>query len=136
MDSGLNYQLNYQRIIKQVLQEHADYRAQARDPVQPVVVFDDEHSRYLLLMVGWDDKRYWHTTPIHIDIIDGKIWIQYDDTEDGVATDLLNAGISKEDIVLGFRSPDVRSFTGFGIGVSQAENSKAVYSGQRVLQPA
>ena len=132
MDSGLNYQ----RIIKQVLQEHADYRAQARDPVRPVVVFDDEHSRYLLLMVGWDNKRYWHTTPIHIDIIDGKIWVQYDDTEDGVAMDLLNAGVPKEDIVLGFRPAEVRPYTGFGIDVSQPKSPKSAYSDQRILQPA
>jgi hypothetical protein len=36
-------------------------------------------------------------------LIDNKIWIQQDETEDGIASDLLEAGVPKEDIVLGFR---------------------------------
>ena len=40
---------------------------------------------------------------------------KYDDTEEGVATDLLEAGVPKEDIVLGFRHPKVRQHTGFAV---------------------
>ena len=65
--------------------------------------------------LGWNDDKYLHTTPIHLDLIDDKIWIQYDDTEEGVATDLLEAGVPKEDIVLGFRHPKVRQHTGFAV---------------------
>jgi hypothetical protein len=39
---------------------------------------------------------------LHIDIIDHKLWIQHDRTEEGVAVDLVAAGIPKEQIVLGF----------------------------------
>ena len=35
-----------------------------------------------------------------------------------MATDLLAAGIPKEDIVLGFRHPNVRQYTKFGTGLS------------------
>ena len=41
--------------------------------------------------------------PIHLEIINDKIWIKNDDTERGVATDLLEAGVPKEQIVLGFQ---------------------------------
>ncbi len=44
-----------------------------------------------------------------------KVWIQCDETEEGIATDLMEAGISKEDIVLGFRYPKVRKYTGFAV---------------------
>ncbi len=40
-----------------------------------------------------------------LSLIGEKIWIQCDDTEEDVATDLLEAGVPKEDIVLGFRQP-------------------------------
>jgi hypothetical protein len=43
------------------------------------------------------------------------IWIQCDDTQEGIANDLLEAGIPKEDIVLGFRHPKVRPYTGFAV---------------------
>lgn len=47
--------------------------------------------------------------------IGDKVWIKYDDTEEGVATDLVNAGIPKKNIVLGFRHPKIRQHTGFAV---------------------
>jgi hypothetical protein len=41
--------------------------------------------------------------------------LNYNDTEEGVATDLLEAGVLKEDIVLGFRHPKIRQHTGFAV---------------------
>lgn len=79
------------------------------------MVFDDVNGRYLVLDIGWNGDKYLHTTPIHLDLVDNKIWIQYDDTEEGVATDLMEAGVSKEDIILGFRHPKVRQYTGFAV---------------------
>lgn len=52
---------------------------------------------------------------LHLDIIDGKVWIQHDGTEEGVASELTAAGIPKESIVLGFRHPRVREHTGFAV---------------------
>jgi hypothetical protein len=40
---------------------------------------------------------------IHIDIVDGKLWIQHDGTERGVARDLEVAGIPKDRMVLAFQ---------------------------------
>jgi hypothetical protein len=112
----MDIRLDYQDIIKNILKEHSEYRSRGDDDIQSQVVFDDEHQRYLVLDMGWDDKEYWHTTPIHVDVIGGKIWIQYDDTEDGIATDLLEAGVPEDDIVLGFHHPQVRPFTEFEAG--------------------
>jgi hypothetical protein len=52
---------------------------------------------------------------IHLDIIGGKVWIQYDGTSTPVATALLEAGIPREDIVLGFHPQKVRSYTDFAV---------------------
>ncbi|MEN8221131.1 MAG: element excision factor XisI family protein [Pseudomonadota bacterium] len=53
-----------------------------------------------------------HGAVIHVDIIEDKIWIQYDGTEEGIAVD---KGVPKETIVLGFRPPELRSYTGFAV---------------------
>ncbi|MBD2743781.1 XisI protein [Coleofasciculus sp. FACHB-1120] len=111
----MDTRLNYRDIIKKILQEHAQYRASLPDNYNSQVLFDDERGRYLVLDIGWNDDKYLHTTPIHLDLIDDKIWIQYDDTEEGIATDLLEAGVPKEDIVLGFRHPKIREYTGFAV---------------------
>ena len=56
---------------------------------------------------------YVYGTIIHVDIRDGKIWIQRDFTEEGVVSVLVELGVPKMDIVLGFKPPYVRQFTGF-----------------------
>jgi XisI protein len=53
---------------------------------------------------------------MHIDVKDGKIWIQYDGTEEGVANRLVAAGVPKDEIVLGFQSPFQRMHTDFAVG--------------------
>jgi hypothetical protein len=45
----------------------------------------------------------------------GKIWIQEDGIEYGIAKDLEDAGIPKSEIVLGFQPPDVRPFTEYAV---------------------
>jgi hypothetical protein len=111
----MDTRLKYQYAIKSVLQDHADYRATLPDDYTCQTVFDDERGQYLILDFGWSGDKYLHATPIHISLIGHKVWIQYDDTEEGVATDLVAAGICKEDIVLGFRHPKVRQHTGFAV---------------------
>jgi hypothetical protein len=73
-------------------------------------------DHYEVMHVGWDRRRRVHGSVVHIDIHDGKIWIQYDGTNRPVADELLAAGVPKEDIVLGFHPEDVRVHTGFAVG--------------------
>ncbi len=65
--------------------------------------------------MGWYGDNYVHHAPIHLELIADKIWIQADDTEEGVATDLLEAGVPKKQIVLGFKPPGIRPYTGFAV---------------------
>jgi hypothetical protein len=48
-------------------------------------------------------------------LINGKIWIQYDGKEEGVAAELLEAGVPKTHIVLGFRHPSKRKYSGLAV---------------------
>ncbi len=78
-------------------------------------MFYDERGQYLVVDFGWNGDKYLHATPIHISLVDREVWIQYNDTQEGVATDLMAAGISREDIVLGFRHPKIRKHKGFAV---------------------
>jgi len=111
----MDTRLRYQYIIKSILQNHADYRASLPDGYTSQVVFDDERGQYLVLDMGWHGDRYLHATPIHLSLVGDKVWVQFDDTEEWVATDLMAAGVSKKDIVLGFRHPRIRQHTGFAV---------------------
>jgi hypothetical protein len=71
-------------------------------------IFDRVRDRYVLMNVGWDNGRRVHGSLVHIDIIDGKLWIQRDGLEHGVASELIEAGIPKDRIVLAFKPPVTR----------------------------
>ncbi len=104
----------YRQIIRQLLTEYAQI-SYAHGDIQRQTVFDSETDHYLLMIVGREGIRRVHGCLIHLDIIDDKIWIQRDGTEHGIANDLVKAGIPKERIVLGFRSPEMRQHTGFAV---------------------
>jgi hypothetical protein len=104
---------DYRDTIERVLQEYAAIPYSYGD-IRSVVLFDRTRDRYALLSVGWDKHRV-HNCVAHVDIIDGKVWIQCDNTEQGVAPDLEAGGIPREQIVLGFRRPEVRPHTGYAV---------------------
>ncbi|MFK0730898.1 MAG: XisI protein [Gloeotrichia echinulata HAB0833] len=104
----------YRQTIEQVLQDYADFLP-SDDSVQIELVFDRERDRYLLVETGWQNGYRIYGTLLHIDIIDHKIWIQQDGTEDGIANELVAAGIPKAQIVLGFRPLEQRTHTEFAV---------------------
>ena len=104
----------YRQIIQKVLAEYVRLQY-AYGNIQNEAVFDREADRYLVVSLGWQKVKRIHGCLIHIDIIDGKVWIQRDGTEHGIANDLVDAGIPKDKIVLGFREPEVRRYTEFAV---------------------
>jgi len=104
----------YRKIIQEVLTEYAKIPFSHGD-FKSRTIFDLQSNHYLLMLIGWDDIRRVHGCLVHIDIINDKVWIQRDGTEQGIATELLKAGIPKESIVLGFRSLELRRHTEFAV---------------------
>lgn len=104
----------YRQIIEQILTEYAEIPF-AYGEVAAETVFDRERDRYLVMLVGRDGVRRVHGCLIHVDIIDGKIWIQRDGTETGIANELVRAGVPKNQIVLGFQAPELRQHTEFAV---------------------
>jgi hypothetical protein len=105
----------YRRIIKKVLLPLTKRRYSNADLTNESV-FDDENNRYIIVSVGWQNNtRRMHGCLVHLDIINEKIWIQRDGTEDGIAYELEAEGISKSDIVLAIHHETVRPHTGYAV---------------------
>jgi hypothetical protein len=102
----------YRQIIQQLILERAE-RGLSTTEIDTQAILDTERDHYLLLHAGWRGNRRTHGCSLHLDIQDGKIWIQHDGTEVGIATLLLEQGVPKDDIVLAFHSPYMRQFTEF-----------------------
>jgi hypothetical protein len=104
----------YRTIIEQVLSNHLgdlkDY-----PEFRTKTIFDRQSDSYLLLREGWDKSRRVHAIIVHLEIIEGKIWVQEDWIEHGITAELEEAGVPKSDIVLGFQPPYVRPHTEYAV---------------------
>lgn len=105
---------HYRQLIQQLLQNHAQISSNKGD-VEAQLLFDTEHDHYQLLYVGWDGDQRIFGPIMHFDIKNGKIWIQYNGTEEHVGETLTQWGVPTSDIVLGFRSAFKRQFTGYAV---------------------
>jgi hypothetical protein len=104
----------YRQCIQQILQQYQHY-AVSQDEIETEVITDTEHDHYQLVHIGWQNKRRVYGCAFHLDIKDGKIWIQYNGTEHHLAEELVQLGVSKDDIVLGFHSPSRRKYTEYAV---------------------
>jgi hypothetical protein len=106
---------HWRRVIKKILTDLVAIPFPEVVPMTAKTVFDESSDVYLIVVEGWQGVRRLHGCMAHLEIKGDKIWIQQDGTEDGIATDLLAAGIPKECIVLGFKSPQSRAHTQFAV---------------------
>jgi XisI protein len=105
----------YRQIVQDLLTKHGNQKMSYGD-VDTEVIFDETRDRYQVVDVGWDGNQSMYGCSIHLDIKNGKVWIQWNSTEDDIAADLVDLGIPKEDIVLGLQPPNMRKFTPYAVG--------------------
>lgn len=106
----------YRQIIQDVLTEYGSYKiagTENAEEFETQLIFDMTHDHYQILHVGWKGYDRTFSCPIHIDIKGDKVWIQQNLTDYDFIADLIEKGIPKEDIVLGFHAPYKRPYTEF-----------------------
>lgn len=108
----------YRQYIRHLLSERREQASRQRNAQEYEVqtIFDSEQDHYQLLYVGWRGNKRDFGCILHLDIKNGKIWVQHDGTEAGIANQLVEMGVPKQDIILAFHEPYVRQFTDFGTG--------------------
>ena len=102
----------YREILREIVKRYASLGTSRAD-IRNEAVIDTDQDHYEVMSVGWQGRHRVHGPIVHLDIIDGKVWIQHDGTNRPVADELIAAGIPREDIVLGFQPPDLRKYTDF-----------------------
>ena len=102
----------YREIVRQIVFEYAKDKS-SPDDIETEILIDSERDHYKVMRVGFDDLSRVYGSVIHLDIINEKIWVQYDGTNRPVAEALLKAGVPREDIVLGFHPAQLRQYTDF-----------------------
>ena len=104
----------YRTIVRQLIHEYASYKP-SHGEINTEAIIDPELDHYEVMHVGWDGPRRVHGSVVHIDIINGKIWIQHDGTTWPIAEQLLKAGVPHKDIVIGFHHREERPYTDFAL---------------------
>ena len=105
----------YRRAVQSVLERYANLSLE--DPtVETELIYDNTRDHYQLVHVGWQNERRIYGCVLHFDIKGEKIWIQHNGTENDVAEELVDLGVAKSDIVIGFHSPFKRQFTQYAVG--------------------
>jgi hypothetical protein len=92
----------YRQIVQEFL---ADF---AKDDANAQLIFDLPHDRYLVMHNEWRDEYRIYGCAMQLDIIESQIWVQHNSTEIYIDRELIQRGVSPQDIILGFRSPSVR----------------------------
>ncbi len=112
MDKLKHYQ---DTIIDFLNRYNAETKGSTDNPVQRRILVDRDNNSFQLLSIGWRGNHYIFGPIFHFDIIDGKIWMQCNNTEREVVDELMANGVDKRDIVLGFLTPQARQFSGFAV---------------------
>jgi XisI protein len=112
----------YPIIIKRILTEYVQLcnRRQNQD-IETFLIVDELKGHYIWMNLGWQngDSASAHAglritgMTVYVRLLNGKFWIEEDWTENGIAMDLVNAGVDKADIVLAFHEPKMRQYTDF-----------------------
>ena len=108
--------LVFKQAILPVFEVYAEYlHAGHTSTVEYHTVADKKNDRYQLAAVGWEQNTRIFYVIFQADIIDGKVWIQVDNTEDGLAALLEEKGVSKQDIVLAYFPAYHRKYTEYAV---------------------
>jgi hypothetical protein len=92
----------YRQIVRDFLEDFAENDENAQ------LIFDLVRDRYLVMHNEWRDDYRIYGCAMQLDIIESQVWIQHNSTEIYIDRELIQRGVSSEDIILGFRSPSIR----------------------------
>jgi hypothetical protein len=105
----------YRSIIKKLLVKYHEMTKSSNSEPEDLLALDEERDQYLWFRSGWEGAKRIRYITMYLCIKNGKIWVEEDMTDLCVVDDLLEAGVPKSDIVLGFHHPSKRSLTEFAI---------------------
>ncbi|MCU0392969.1 MAG: XisI protein [Thermoflexibacter sp.] len=104
----------HKKLVRELVEEISKLGQSSYKEIENELIIDDERGHYLLYSSGWTNESRTYGCFLHIDVKpDGKVYLQHDGTNLIIANELVTKGIDKENIVLEFKAPSKRVYTGF-----------------------
>jgi hypothetical protein len=88
--------MSYAEILTRVVREEG--KLQPKHGPAIVSVCDQETGQFMLVAVGWQNRRHIDSILFHAQLKDGVVTIETDMTEEGLKSALIEAGIHEDDI--------------------------------------
>lgn len=106
----------YQKILEKFFVEQAAIQDRQNNGLKAHLSINKAKTDFILIKMGWRGKLFVHTVTFHIEIKNGQVWIYENKIDIDLPKILVDAGVAKEDIVLGFLSPTLRAYTEYSVG--------------------
>jgi XisI protein len=102
----------YPELIRQILTDYIELtNLHSHLDLEQFLIVDEVKAHYIWMNLGWQKGDRVTSMTVYVRIRDHKFWIEEDPTEEGIANDLVQAGVTPEDIVLAFHEPKMRQYT-------------------------
>jgi hypothetical protein len=110
----MDKQTHYRHCVLQVLEQHR-HLSLTPNGLEVQVITDTAHDHYLVLHLGWNDLKRVYYPILHLDIKEGKVWVQVNNTDSDIGEVLVEMGVERSDIIAGLHPPYKRPYTGYGV---------------------
>ncbi len=88
----------YHQLIQDLLTTYSQI-PYLQENLHDETIFDRAAGRYMLVTVGWQGHKRVNTIVLHIDVVDGQVVLQCNNTDQEIAQELVAAGIPADAIV-------------------------------------
>jgi len=105
----------YGKILQNFFEERKQIQNRQASGLKGHLFINEQKTDFILIKMGWRQKLFVHAVTFHLEIKNNKIWIYEDKTDIDVAKILVDKGVLKKDIVLGFLSPTLRGFSDYAV---------------------
>lgn len=106
----------YQQIIRKELKVYETRRIDNAPDVKFHLVVSEDQTDFLLLSIGWRGKQFQNNVMFHFQIRGNKVWILKNNTDVEIGEILVEEGIPKSDIVIGWLPTYLQEMSDYGVG--------------------
>lgn len=110
----MDKKLDYGELLLDILTEKINM-VKPVSKIAEILIADDKDGVFAWQAFGWENGERQSYQRFFSRLIGGKIHIEEDWTEEGVATLLMEKGVPAKDIVLEFHPPEMRQYTEFAL---------------------
>lgn len=110
----MDKKLGYAKLLREILTEKINL-VKPTSKLAEILVADDENGVFAWQAFGWMNGERQSYQRFFARLCSGKVYIEEDWTEEGIATLLMEKGVPAKDIVLEFHPPEMRQYTEFAL---------------------